>query len=385
MGELESRPVPMAKAESPAGPRPTRNKTPAVLICETAGDLPAIASLTTLDRLLVAAFRAGCEPIYVACPGPLPPLRRAPALGIPFFVGPDGPSANGPAFVASTRVLLTTGDVQRLIDGRSRLVVDGQPAPAGFTPNFSGKIERDLAGQPEMPATGVAAVIADGTSGRAATRELWASLTSSSDGVVDRHFNRPVGRLLSKLLIHTPVTPNQISIAATLLGILAAVGFGSGSHSAAIIAAIVLQLSAILDCVDGDVARVVFKESPLGKWLDIVGDQIVHIGVFVGIGIGLWRAETSGPVLALAVSAGAGVVISFAVVARGLLNPRLQKNTALQRLIDATTNRDFSVLLLGLAFIDRLVWFLWLAAFGVHVFWILAFSLQFSRRPQVAA
>ena len=385
MGEMESRPVPMAKAESPAGPPPNRNKTPAVLICETAEDLPAIASLTTLDRLLVATFRAGCDPIYVVCPGPLPTLRRAPALGVPFSVVTDAPTPNGPAFIASTRVLLTVRDVQRLVETRSRVVLDGQPAPAGFTPHFSGQLERDLAGQPEMPATAVAAVISDKASGCDATRTLWASLTSSSDGIVDRHFNRPVGRPLSKLLIHTPITPNQISIAATLLGILAAVGFGAGNHSAAIIGAILLQVSAILDCVDGDVARVVFKESPLGKWLDIVGDQIVHIGVFVGIGIGLWRAGTSGPVLALAVSAGAGVVISFAVVIRGLLNPKLQKNTALQRLIDATTNRDFSVLLIGLAFIGRLEWFLWLAAFGVHVFWILALSLQFSRRPQVAA
>ena len=157
--------------------------------------------------------------------------------------------------------------------------------------------------------------------------------------------------------------------------------FGLGTRAEAILGAALLQLSAIIDCVDGDVARVVFKESPLGKWLDIVGDQVVHIGVFVAIGIGLWRAGVEAPVLALAASAGVGVIISFAVVLRSLLNPELQKNTALQRLIDATTNRDFSVLLLALALVDRLVWFLWLAAFGVHVFWMVALSLQLRRTP----
>jgi phosphatidylglycerophosphate synthase len=306
-------------------------------------------------------------------------------LQIPYQVVKTYSTISGPAFVASTRVLLTARDVQRLIETKSRLVIDGQPASAGFIKNFSGHPEKALSSAPELAAVGVAALIENKSSARAAARTLWASLTSASDGVIDRVFNRPTGRPLSKLLIRTPITPNQISIAATLLGVLAAVGFAVGSYRAAIVAAILLQLSAIIDCVDGDVARVVFKESSLGKWLDIVGDQIVHIGVFVGIGIGLWRAGSSAPVLALAVGAGAGVVLSFAVVMRGLLNPKLQKNTALQRLIDATTNRDFSVLLLGLAFMDRLLWFLWLAAFGVHVFWILALSLQFSRRPQLAA
>ena len=376
----------MVKADLPAGTLPLRNKTPAILVCDAGGDIPAIASLTTLDRLLVAAYRAGCDPVYVVCQGPVPALRRAAALRVPYNVVAAPPSINGPAFVASNSILLTTRDVQRLVETRSRLVLDGQPVRAGFVRNFSGQLDHDLADAAEMIPTGVAANVTDAASGHAAARRLWASLTSSSDGVIDRHFNRPAGRPLSRLLIHTPITPNQISIAATLLGVMAAVGFAAGTHPMGIVAAILLQLSAILDCVDGDVARVVFKESALGKWLDIVGDQIVHIGVFVGIGIGLWRAGNDGPVLMLAASAGAGVVISFAVVARGLLNPKLQKNTALQRLIDATTNRDFSVLLLVLACIDRLVWFLWLAAFGVHVFWILALTLQFSRRrPQLAA
>ncbi len=374
-----------AQADTPARTPSGRIRTPAVIICDTAGAPPIVASLTTLDRLLVAVHRAGCEPIHVVCSGPLPPLRRAPALQIACRADTTVPNIQGPAFVASDRVLLTPRDVQRLVDGRSRLVLEGRAAAAGFTDHFTGQIENDLASAPELAPEGYAAVVTGADSAKAAARGLWASLTSSSDGVVDRHFNRPVGRPLSKFLIHTPVTPNQISVAATLLGVMAAIGFAVGTHVASILAALLLQLSAILDCVDGDVARVVFKESALGRWLDIVGDQVVHIGVFVGIGIGLWNAGSGGPVLLLAASAGAGVVISFAVVMRGLLNPKLQRNTALQRLIDATTNRDFSVLLILLACIDRLGWFLWLAAFGVHVFWILALSLQSSRRPQLAS
>jgi len=354
-------------------------KIPAVLFCEPATASLTVASLTALDRLLVAVHRAGCAPIHVVCTGPLPDLNRAPALGIEFTTSPTPPTSDKPAFVAFANLLLTTKDVKRLVEQRGRLAMGGRNLPAGFVGKPCGRLEEDIAAAAPIAPEGIVALVTDEASARAATEALWASLTSSADGLVDRCFNRPVGRFLSKVLIRTPVTPNQISIFATLIGIASAVWFSLGTRTSALIGALLLQLSAIIDCVDGDVARVVFKESPLGKWLDLVGDQIVHVGVFVAIGIGLWRAGLDAPVLALAASAGAGVVISFAVVLRGLLNPQLQQNTALQRLIDATTNRDFSVLLLALALLDRLVWFLWLAAFGVHVFWMVALSLQLRR------
>jgi len=123
------------------------------------------------------------------------------------------------------------------------------------------------------------------------------------------------------------------------------------------------------------VARSVFKESPMGKWLDIVGDQVVHASVFAGIAIGLWRQGAQGPFLWLGGSAVIGGFIAFLVILRGIRTPD-PANTRLQKLIDAATNRDFSVLVLILACFDRLGLFLWAAAIGSHVFWILALVLQ---------
>ncbi len=283
-------------------------------------------------------------------------------------------------FLASDRLLLTVTDVKRLVEERARLARDGRLLPAGLATRCTGSLESDLAGVPAISPAGVVAEVTDAVTAQGASRVLWASMTSSSDGTVDRYFNRPVGRFLSKALIHTAVTPNQISVVATLVGLAAAGLFATGQAPLAIWGAVLLQISAIIDCVDGDVARVVFKESPLGKWLDIVGDQLVHIGVFVGIGVGLWRAGVDAPVLTLATSAGVGVVISFLVILRVLRNPALQRHSLLQRLINATTNRDFSVLLLILSLADRLVWFLWLAGIGVHVFWIAALALQMAGR-----
>jgi phosphatidylglycerophosphate synthase len=160
------------------------------------------------------------------------------------------------------------------------------------------------------------------------------------------------------------------------MGVASACLFADGRAGAALVAALLLQLSAIVDCVDGDIARALFKESRLGKWLDIVGDQIVHIGVFVGIAVGLGRTGSTAPVVLLGTSAAAGVVLSFLVILRTLLRPSVRGDGRLQRLIDATTNRDFSVLLIVFALFHVLDWFLWLAAIGSHAFWLIALGLQ---------
>jgi phosphatidylglycerophosphate synthase len=219
---------------------------------------------------------------------------------------------------------------------------------------------------------------------RQAERVLWASLQSSSDGTVDKYFNRPCGRPLSRLLIHTPVTPNQVSVASSAIGLAGACLLARGDALSATMGALLFQLSAVIDCVDGDVARMVFKESRLGKWLDLAGDQVVHGAVFIGIGVGLARSGSSAPVSWLATSAVVGALISFGIVLRGMLSGGSRGNSKLQALIDRATNRDFSVLVLLLALCNSLDWFLWMAAIGSHVFWVLLLLLQWNS-PSTAA
>jgi phosphatidylglycerophosphate synthase len=357
---------------------------PAIILCDEETAELKVAGLPILDRLIVAAHRAGAAQISVVSSKPLPLLPRTTALGISFKWVADIPNIEQPTVVLSTGVLVQAADLKALVQNRGRLVGrDGVPLPAGV---IDEPLVRDLNEQlrqlPEIVAQGVAEPITGASSVSAVSRALWSSLDSPLDGVVDKYFNRPVGRLLSKRLVHTPVSPNQVSVAASLVGLLSALLFADGSHEAAVLGAIVLQLSAILDTVDGDLARAMFKESELGKWLDIVGDQVVHVAVFVAIGVGLYRAGSAAPVVALAASAGVGVVISFIVVVRGLKQLESRSNPRSQKLIEATANRDFSVLLIIMALLDKLDWFLWIIAVGVHVFWIAALVVQKTGLPR---
>ena len=265
---------------------------------------------------------------------------------------------------------METADLQQVIERGARLVsANGTPLPVKM-------MARDA---PPVTAGKVAGPAGDAASAREAERRLWASLGSSADGIVDRFLNRPLGRYLSKILVRTRFSPNQVSIVSTLIGVLSGWLFAAGNFLSG---ALLLQLSAIIDCVDGELARVLFKESRFGKWLDLAGDQVVHLTVFTGIALGLARSDPTSPALALGISAALGVIISFVVIVRFMQRKGVRKSSRLEKLIDATTNRDFSILVLILAIAGQLDLFLWMAGIGVHLFWIIACYLQWQGAEQ---
>ena len=340
---------------------------------------PMVAGVTVLDRLVVALHRGGCRRITIRGRRWSPALRRSEALGVRCQWVTEMPALSGPTLVCRGDLLVTAPDVRRLADAGGRLRGEGAVLDMAVLESEAiqnGKV--DFGGTDSVKAEGLARRVGSPAEAVAAERALWASQRSSCDGTVDRFFNRPVGRPLARLLAYTAVTPNQVSVLATLVGLLGAVGFAAGGYWAVLAGAVVFQISAIIDCIDGDLARIAFKESPLGRWLDLLGDNVVHVAVFVGLGVGLWRTGVSGPVGPLTVSAVIGVVLSLLVVLRAGAMPVSLAKTRLQSLIDRMTNRDFSVLLLVLALLDRVEWFVWMLGIGVHCFWLLALGLQFT-------
>ncbi len=225
--------------------------------------------------------------------------------------------------------------------------------------------------------------VRDAADVQAAEKKLFNSLKGEFEGFVDRFFNRKVSRWFTRIFLAAGLSPNAITILATLIGLVAAAGFGVGTYSAGIIAALLFQLAAIIDCCDGEVARLTFTESPFGAWLDIVMDNVVHMAIFAGIAVGSY--------LRVAGSDGAWVPLalgSAAVLGNGLsfwLVTRAQKiksasgwKTPVQTawsdfMLKNVASRDFSVIVLIFAVFGKLDWFLWIAAIGSAVFSFLLF------------
>jgi len=105
--------------------------------------------------------------------------------------------------------------------------------------------------------------------------------------LLDIFFYRPMSFLFVKLIYSTDITPNQISIVSMLFGILTGVMFGFGTYQFFIFGALALLISNVLDCADGQLARLKKNGTGIGRIIDGFIDYITGLSIYVGIGIGL--------------------------------------------------------------------------------------------------
>ncbi len=115
-----------------------------------------------------------------------------------------------------------------------------------------------------------------------------------SDEIINTWFIRPVAGLIVRILYHTPVTPNQLTIASTLVGLVAALVFSRGEPAAVASAGLLVTVKDILDSADGQLARAKQMYSRSGRFLDSIGDFVVDVAVFAAIGWVLWNRTDNG-------------------------------------------------------------------------------------------
>jgi hypothetical protein len=114
--------------------------------------------------------------------------------------------------------------------------------------------------------------------------------TSVTDELLDAFVNRPLAAVVVKAVAPTPVTPNHLTLAAATAGTVAGVAFALPSAGARLLGAAAVLLFMILDCSDGQLARVRGGGSVLGRIADGFADYWVAIAVHAGILTGLCRA-----------------------------------------------------------------------------------------------
>jgi len=225
----------------------------------------------------------------------------------------------------------------------------------------------------------VAMRLRHGTQTKAVERKLLLALENPADGKIDALLNRKLSRPLSRLFLRWRVRPNQITVVSFLVGVLAAAGFACGTFFASLAGALLLQLAAILDCCDGEVARISFAESRLGHVLDITLDALANAAIFAGMAHGAAVTNQLVHAPALGVAALVGVAGAFAVTTyaetRLVARSNVPEYRLVSRLVGAMTTRDFSVIVLLATLTGALPWFLWGAAVGANIFWLLLLAL----------
>ena len=134
--------------------------------------------------------------------------------------------------------------------------------------------------------------------------------SKSTDGPVSRHLNRPLSGWLTRYLVRTPATPNQISVLSWVLSCIAAMLFAFGGYPALAVGGGIAQLASIVDGCDGEVARLKRCQSDFGGWFDAILDRYADAFLLFGL---LWHEFA-------ATGAHLSLVLGFAAILGSFMN-----------------------------------------------------------------
>jgi hypothetical protein len=113
----------------------------------------------------------------------------------------------------------------------------------------------------------------------------------SQDGFVSRYLNRPISRVVSRLLLRFPTTPNAWTLATFPIPVIASLVLTHGTYGSFVWGLVLFQIFSIVDGCDGEIARAKFAESERGRKLDALFDVLSNILLVLGLGFGLRQAH----------------------------------------------------------------------------------------------
>ncbi len=155
---------------------------------------------------------------------------------------------------------------------------------------------------------------------RHAEKLLFKATRSEKDGKIARSINRPISNFLSKWLVKTSLTPNQLSFLNFLFGLVAAGLVSFGRPLSTLLGGIVFQLTSIFDGCDGEVALLKMNGSKKGAFFDTIMDYASYVTFIAGVSLGAYRA-THNPLIPMLSIGGVSLILlavqtAFRVLAR---------------------------------------------------------------------
>lgn len=372
-----------------AAPLPRR----ALVWCAVPPSPFAVAGVPLWRRAVGTAMRAGFDDILVVVAGPSEELARA--------IARDAGERRVEVVSSSS------GWANRLGDGAARWVVlqEQWVVEPEFLAALAKSEQGIVAASPDGPFATSAADIArwardgwrpahaplvpveslfdrpavyvrvtDAASAAAAEDALFRSLAAGDRNFFARAVDRPLSRAISRRLVHTGITPNQITLVSMTLGIVGSLLLLHPSPLAAPLGTLLFLLSTIVDGCDGEVARLKFQETAFGARLDLIGDNVVHAVLFPCLAMRLWMHDGGQHFFTLGLVALGGAVASWLAVWRVILQP--DPSPRAKALFAAFANREFAYLLFALALVGRVEWFVWAMVIGIWLFPILLVVLH---------
>jgi CDP-L-myo-inositol myo-inositolphosphotransferase len=139
----------------------------------------------------------------------------------------------------------------------------------------------------------------------AAARKIICATAKPGDGLVARHFNRPLSQVVSAQLLRWAwVRPGHATALTALAALAMLTCLLAIPNPAGLVAgAALFQLASVVDGIDGEIARAAHRSSRRGASLDSLVDAFTNCAFLAGAGFSFWVQGDDAAALAGAAAA----------------------------------------------------------------------------------
>jgi len=273
---------------------------PLIAIVVVPEDFDAITPVAALDPLLrhiLALQAASVEEIWLLGAKITPP--EDPRIQIPIHCSKVLPRRRAilvPADLTYHRLLphrlacldIDDQDAYRIGQSKAILIAGASRVHQLVQAMVEGRYGEDLPEQPLAPTE----FLLDVANKKQRQEAVWfhlRSLVKPTSGYWERLYMRPLSIYMTRALLGTPVTPNQMSIVTLFIALLSAYLVALPGYIFCLAGGFLHIFMRVVDCVDGELARLRYQTSRFGEWLDSVGDGIGLAAFVAGVTVQVMR------------------------------------------------------------------------------------------------
>jgi len=133
--------------------------------------------------------------------------------------------------------------------------------------------------------------------------------SQDTDGPVMKHIARPASGLLTRILMHTPLSVKLLSFLTPILALLAAYFFSFSQYSGLFFGSLVAILCSVLCVCTSEIAELKYERSPFIDWFNTVTGKYTELFLLVGLTIHVVHIHDSTNVLLIGLLAIIGTLM----------------------------------------------------------------------------
>jgi phosphatidylglycerophosphate synthase len=269
----------------------------AVVVCpegESSKVGTPLLGLTVGERVLLALQYAGVSKIAFAGAGERPFSDRVDVQVVSLkSLLEEGEARQRGVFILPADLVFDRGLISGQVPLESHLSVKRIPGSEALTiaQNPESWLQ-SLDENSKAKGVGFALRVLSKSSWKMAKRCLLLSLRKPLDGFISRNLNRYISTFISSYLVRTGIRPNQLTFFIMLIGMCSGVFAACAEYWwALVLAGFCFQGQSVMDGCDGEIARLTYRFSKSGQWLDTIGDDLTNYSFYIGLFVGLARVN----------------------------------------------------------------------------------------------